>query len=60
MTSIQVGATIDDASKQMLAIGRLDLQGELAPGASMPFEFQVQATGAADSFKLYVQGKVTE
>lgn len=60
MASVQVGATIYDASKQVLAVGRLDLQGDLAPGASMPFDLQVQATEAADSFQLYVQGKAKE
>ncbi len=60
MASLQIGATIYDAGKQVLAIGRLDLQGDLAPDASMPFEFQVQATEASDSFQLYVQGKVKE
>jgi len=57
MASVQVGVTIYDAGKQLLAISRVDLQGELAPGASMPFQFQVQATEAADSYKLYAQGK---
>jgi hypothetical protein len=60
MVSVQVGATIYDAGKQVLAIGRTDLQGDLAPGASMPFEFQIQATEASDSFQLYVQGKTKE
>jgi len=60
MVSVQVGATIYDAGKQVLAIGRTDLQGDLVPGAGMPFEFQIQATEASDSFKLYVQGKTKE
>jgi hypothetical protein len=60
MVSVQVGATIYDANKQVLAIGRTDLQGDLASGASLPFEFQIQATEASDSFQLYAQGKVKE
>jgi len=60
MVSVQVGATIYDANKQVLAIGRTDLQGDLASGASMPFEFQIQATEASDSFQLYAQGKTKE
>jgi hypothetical protein len=60
MASVQVGATIYDASKQVLAIGRTDLQGDLATGASMPFEFQILTTEASDSFQLYVQGKTKE
>jgi len=60
MTYIEVGVTIYDADKSVIAMDWIYLDGDLAPNVPMPFEFKVQTTEAADSFQLYVQGQVKE
>jgi hypothetical protein len=58
MTEIQIGATIYDAKEGVVAANRIYLDGDLAPGASTPFELNVQATEKAHTFLLYIDGKI--
>ena len=58
MTSIQIAVTVYDADGEVVTVGQTWLDDDLAPDGTMPFEFDVQASDAADSFKLYVQGSV--
>ena len=58
MTAIQVAVTVYNADGEVVTVGQTWLDGDLAPNETMPFEFEVQASEAADSFELYVQGSV--
>jgi hypothetical protein len=56
MTYIEVAVTVYDTEGQVITTGEIWLDGELAPGASMPFELETETNEDADSFELYVQG----
>jgi hypothetical protein len=58
MEYIEVAVTIYDADGNVVMTDWTWLDGELAPGGTMPFEFEVQANENADNFELYVQGSV--
>ena len=60
MESIEVAVTVYDAEGNVVMTDWTWLEDSLAPGASMPFEFEVQSSEAADSFELYVQGSKSE
>ena len=48
--------TVYDAEGNVVMTDWTWLEDKLAPDATMPFEFEVQASEQADSFSLYVQG----
>jgi hypothetical protein len=56
---IEVGVTIYGPGEEVLAVSRVQLDGELSPGQSMPFELALQVTDRASSFNLYVSGSKT-
>jgi hypothetical protein len=57
MANIQVAATVYDADGQVVAVDWVWLDGDLAPGARMPFAIAAEASAAAQSTALYVQGR---
>lgn len=60
MGDIEVGVTIYDADRNIVAAERIWLEGVLPPGGALPFELEVQATESANSYQLYVQGTIQE
>ena len=51
---IEVGVTVYGPGEEVLAVSRVQLDGELAPQQSAPFELALQVTDQASSFNLYV------
>jgi hypothetical protein len=60
MKYIEVAVTIYDENKAVVMTDVEYLDGELAAGGTMDFEFEVKADERASSFELYVQGSVVE
>jgi hypothetical protein len=60
MESIEVAVTVYDGEGNVVMTDYTWLEGELAPNATMPFEFEVQTSEVAESFELYVQGSKVE
>jgi hypothetical protein len=57
MADIRVAATLYDVDGQVVAVDWVWLDGDLAPGAQMPFVIAVEASAAVQSAALYVQGR---
>lgn len=60
MKYIEVAVTIYDEEKNVVMVDWEYLDGEIEPGGTMDFEFEVQASDKASSFKLNVQGTVAD
>jgi hypothetical protein len=58
MTAIEVAVTVYDGEGNVVATGWEWLDGDLLPGARMPFAFEVKANENAVSYELYVQGTI--
>jgi hypothetical protein len=58
MIDIQVAVVVYDADGQLITAHWTRLEGDLAPGQTMPFALQVETGEDASSFEPYVQGRV--
>jgi hypothetical protein len=58
MTAIEVAVTVYDGEGKVVAAGWEWLDGDLEPGARMPFTLEVEASENANSYELYVQGTI--